>query len=200
MTTVKNAEIFATAAHMAAGNVRKFTGEPYIVHPASVVDTLKHYMNEFEGVPNEIESIYRSWGDKYLTKILAAAWLHDTVEDTGVTIENIELHFGTIIRNWVEDLTKEVHSKDVSRAFRKSRECEKLKTIRIESKLIKIADIFDNTKDLLKIPDKKYALTLANEKKAQLDAVYTSECGLWSDCNKQIEYAIIRLKIAKAGE
>ena len=74
MDIVDRARLFATAAHEAAGNVRKYTFEPYIVHPAEFVEILK-------GVPHTDE-------------MLAAAWLHDVVEDTevksGIMMEFLE--------------------------------------------------------------------------------------------------------------
>lgn len=40
MELTRKAQLFATQAHERAGQTRKFTGEPYIVHPASVVQIL----------------------------------------------------------------------------------------------------------------------------------------------------------------
>ena len=37
MDIVEKARVFATAAHSAVAQLRKYTGEPYIVHPAEVV-------------------------------------------------------------------------------------------------------------------------------------------------------------------
>ena len=37
MNIIEKARVFATAAHYAAGNARKYTGEPYINHPTAVV-------------------------------------------------------------------------------------------------------------------------------------------------------------------
>lgn len=63
----------ATAAHEGIGQVRKYTGEPYINHPAAVAELVS-------SVPHTPE-------------MLAAAWLHDTVEDTPITLLDIELNF-----------------------------------------------------------------------------------------------------------
>lgn len=61
---IADAAAFAAQAH--AGQVRKYTGEPYIRHPEAVA-----------------KLVQASGGD---TAMVAAAWLHDTVEDTAVTV------------------------------------------------------------------------------------------------------------------
>src|SRR5262249_47136116 len=83
---IKNAKVFATAAHEAIGQVRKYTGEPYITHPEAVAG---------------IVSCVR--GHTY--RMIVAAWLHDTVEDTKVRIETIRDIFGDTIAYMVADLT-----------------------------------------------------------------------------------------------
>ena len=69
MTLEAAARVFATTHHAAIGQVRKYTGEPYINHPASVVELVR-------SVP-------------HTEVMLAAAWLHDTVEDTMATLSFI---------------------------------------------------------------------------------------------------------------
>jgi (p)ppGpp synthase/HD superfamily hydrolase len=65
---------FATTAHASINQRRKYTGEPYIVHPIAVAELVR-------SVPHTPEMI-------------AAAYLHDVVEDTPVTIEEIREEFG----------------------------------------------------------------------------------------------------------
>jgi (p)ppGpp synthase/HD superfamily hydrolase len=83
---VTQARIFATAAHAAVGQKRKHTGEDYIVHPTAVAMTL----------PVTI-------GDEYI----AAAFLHDVVEDTFVTHIQIKDMFGEKVCKIVKALTDE---------------------------------------------------------------------------------------------
>ena len=78
MDIVKKAQVFAIAAHAAVQQKRKYTNEPYIVHPAEVASIVA-------GVEGSTEDM------------VAAAWLHDVVEDTGVTITDINLNFGADI-------------------------------------------------------------------------------------------------------
>ena len=74
MTLVEKALQFASEAHGSIGQKRKYTGEDYIVHPIEVMEIVK-------SVPHTQE-------------MLAAALLHDTVEDTPATFEDIEREFG----------------------------------------------------------------------------------------------------------
>jgi RelA/SpoT family (p)ppGpp synthetase len=67
------------------GQVRA-SGEPYICHPVAVADLLR--------------DIGASAG------VIAAGFLHDVVEDTDVTPEEIEQHFGAEVRGLVEGVTK----------------------------------------------------------------------------------------------
>ena len=61
--------MFAIEAH--GDQRRKYTGEPYVVHPIQVADILE----------KEVEAT---------TEMLAAAILHDVVEDTPVTLRDIK--------------------------------------------------------------------------------------------------------------
>ena len=81
MNIVEKARVFATAAHAAVGQLRKYTFEPYIVHPAEVFAIV----STVDGATEEM---------------MAAAWLHDTVEDTGVTIEVSAICLARKLLNW----------------------------------------------------------------------------------------------------
>ncbi len=80
---VRRALEFAYNAH--AGQTRK-SGEPYITHPVAVAEILAELRMDAE--------------------TLAAGLLHDTVEDTAVTFEEIEATFGPSVRRIVEGETK----------------------------------------------------------------------------------------------
>src|SRR3546814_15286338 len=66
---VSKALAYAAAAHGSIDHVRKYTGEPYIHHPIEVMEIVS-------SVPHTED-------------MLAAALLHDTIEDTTVTQEDI---------------------------------------------------------------------------------------------------------------
>ena len=77
MTIAPKARIYATAAHAAIGQVRKYTGERYIQHPCAVVNLVL-------SVPHTEEMI-------------AAAWLHDVVEDTEASLADIGEELGSVV-------------------------------------------------------------------------------------------------------
>ena len=79
------ASAFDFAFQLHEGQFRA-TGEPYIIHPIAVADLLR--------------DIGASAG------VIAAGFLHDVVEDTDVTAEDIEQHFGAEVRALVEGVTK----------------------------------------------------------------------------------------------
>ena len=75
---------FATQAHK--GQFRKYTGEPYITHPLAVMEIVK-------GVPG------------HTPEMLVAAVLHDVVEDTDVSLMEIQEEFGDAVSDLVLHLT-----------------------------------------------------------------------------------------------
>jgi GTP diphosphokinase / guanosine-3',5'-bis(diphosphate) 3'-diphosphatase len=81
--TIERALAYATKAHM--GQFRK-SGEPYITHPVSVVKNLLQMGMDSPSV--------------------VAGLLHDTVEDTGVSLEDITEHFGAEVAALVDGVTK----------------------------------------------------------------------------------------------
>lgn len=91
MNKLCTAIIVALGAH--AGQVRKGDGEmPYIVHPLEVAIVTAKYTSD----ENEI----------------IAALLHDTVEDTDVSIDEIELNFGPEVASLVASMTEKKHITD----------------------------------------------------------------------------------------
>ena len=78
--------IFAVKAH--AGTERRGKGYPYIVHPMEAVEIVSTMTKDQE--------------------LLAAAALHDTVEDTDVTVEQIRKEFGDRVAELVADETVEI--------------------------------------------------------------------------------------------
>lgn len=77
--------------------------------------------------------------------MIQAALLHDTVEDTDTTFEEIESVFGTKIRNIVEEVTDD---KKLSKEMRKHLQIVNAPTSSREAKLVKLADKLYNLRDL----------------------------------------------------
>lgn len=106
---------------------------PYINHPIGVANILA----------NE--------GDVIDLNILMAAILHDTVEDTVCSFEEIEEHFGKDIRSIVQEVTDD---KNLPKMERKKLQILHAKSASPNAKLIKLADKLYNLRDLQKeIPE-----------------------------------------------
>lgn len=111
---------FATTCH--AGQFRRGRDRlPYICHPIAVKTKLEEF-----GITD--------------TNVLAAALLHDTVEDCGVTKRMLALLFGSVVADVVAELT----DPDVSRAERHSHQAKKIPHIQLVSVMIKMADRIHN--------------------------------------------------------
>ena len=158
MTIVEKARIFATAAHEAAGCVRKYTFEPYIVHPAEVVEILKT-------VP-------------HTDAMLAAAWLHDVVEDTAVKLDTITVEFGPEISYLVYELTKKSKPEDGPRWKRKQIDRDWLSFVSPEAKTIKLADLISNTKSIVE-RDPEFAKVYLAEKRELLEILTQGDAVLY---------------------
>jgi len=128
MSVIDKAFAFATAAHAAVGQKRKYDGAPYIVHPQRVADIVRTY----GGSDDQI----------------AAAYLHDVVEDTQVDIDTIRDMFGDTIADLVSDLTDVSCSYDGNRATRKSIDMEHTLCGSVDAQFVKLADIIDNSRDI----------------------------------------------------
>ena len=141
---VEKASLFASAAHAAVGQVRKYTSEPYINHPRAVAELV----DEAGGT----------------AEMVAAAWLHDVVEDTKVTIVDIHDTFGDIVSQYVYWLTDNNETKGLNRAARKDLTRRKLESAPPEVKTIKLADLIDNTQSIV-ARDPDFARVYMVEKK-----------------------------------
>lgn len=129
MEIAEKARLVATNAHAEVNQVRKYSKKPYIVHPKAVVELLSNYTD------NE--------------NIFAAAWLHDTIEDTNLKYENILEEFGSEIATLVLELTELSKEDYPDREERKKLEIERLKGISADAQTVKYADIFDNIIDIV---------------------------------------------------
>jgi len=125
---VTKAYQFAQVAH--EGHLRKYTFEPYITHPVEVAAIVEYYFPGRE-------------------EMVCAAFLHDVVEDTPMTIEIIIKEFGTIIGELVSDLTH-IKLPENNRAENKRLTREKLAAATYEAKCIKLADLIHNIPSIKK--------------------------------------------------
>lgn len=142
---------FAGKAH--GGQKRKYTEELYIEHPKRVAETVR-------SVPHS-------------TEMICAAYLHDVVEDTPVTLGDIKRKFGGTVAGLVEELTDEYVKEKyphLNRRRRKNKEVERHAKMSQEAKTIKLADVIDNTMDIVR-NDKGFARKYVPEMEALTQAL-----------------------------
>lgn len=137
---------FAYKAHI--NQKRKYTGEPYITHPVAVAGILKD-----AGFINE--------------EIIAAALLHDVVEDTPVIIEEIARNFGVQVAKLVDEVTDVSAPEDGNRKARKKLDLEHLAKASSLGQNIKLADLIHNTPSICQ-HDKGFAKKYLQEKEELL--------------------------------
>ncbi|KAK7576610.1 hypothetical protein V9T40_012896 [Parthenolecanium corni] len=99
------------------------------------------YINHPIGVAN----ILTEEGGIYDLDVIKAAVLHDTVEDTDTTFEEIEENFGPKVRSIVAEVTDD---KNLSKMERKKQQIEHAKRSSFEAKLVKLGDKLYNLRDL----------------------------------------------------
>jgi (p)ppGpp synthase/HD superfamily hydrolase len=154
------AMMFAREAHK--NQVRKYTGNPYVDHLAEVAGIVA----TVAGQARESVSI---------EEMLAVAWLHDCVEDQGVTFEEIDARFGNMVAIGVSGLSDiEVGN----RAERKRMSCERLATCSGWIQTIKCADLISNTSSIVK-HDPDFAKVYLREKCDLLSVMTKADRRLW---------------------
>ncbi len=120
---VTKAKEFAYRAH--EGHFRNDKEHsPYIVHPKEVSELVE------KSGGTEVE--------------IAAAWLHDTVEDTPTTIEDIEREFGKEVAEVVAGLTDLPEFETLPLAERKAKQAERVRGESDSVKRVKLADQTSN--------------------------------------------------------
>ena len=145
LEVVQRAFEFANEAHK---NVRRRSGEPYMLHPIAVAQI----------VVDDIGLGYKS---------ISAALLHDVVEDTDYSVDDLPERFGDKIATLVDGLTKiknvldteqKTHSTDLSQ---QSLQAENFKRILLTMNddvrvvLIKLADRLHNCRTIEHMPEHK---------------------------------------------
>ena len=144
---VAKAAEYARVAHESIDQRRKYTNDPYIVHPKSVAGIVATVTDD--------------------PATIAAAWLHDVVEDTPITLEQLAEEFGADIAGLVSDLTNASTNRDGNRQQRKAIDCQHTAQADPRAKTVKLADLIDNLSDL-STADPGFARLYLGEKRLQL--------------------------------
>jgi GTP diphosphokinase / guanosine-3',5'-bis(diphosphate) 3'-diphosphatase len=127
---ILDAALFAAQKH--ANQKRKgASAEPYINHLIEVSQLVSMAVPELD------------------THLVMAAFLHDTIEDTGATAEELMQHFGQDVTDLVLEMTDD---KSLPKAERKRLQIEHAPTRSVRAQVIKIADKISNLRSILTSP------------------------------------------------
>ena len=130
MSLIKKAHALATAMH--AGVVRMGSGEPYVEHVERVAASLAEL-----GFPEHV---------------IAAAYLHDVIEDTGYSEAELAKEFSPEIAALVAEVTNPALTKvPGNRPWRKAKEVEHLAKASYFGASIKLADMLDNSSNVREV-------------------------------------------------
>jgi guanosine-3',5'-bis(diphosphate) 3'-pyrophosphohydrolase len=133
----------AFAAHKHRDQRRKdHEASPYINHPIALADVLVN-----DGGVSDVE-------------VLCAALLHDTVEDTATTPEELVDTFGARVARIVAEVTDD---KALNKADRKRLQVENAARLSPEAKLVKLADKICNLRDVAERPPAGWDLARRRE-------------------------------------
>jgi (p)ppGpp synthase/HD superfamily hydrolase len=167
--------------------IRRYTGDRYIVHPIRVMEVCREYTNDIT--------------------ILTAAILHDVLEDTPTTRDEIMNFLLGLLSpeqaeqsaKFVVDLTDVFIKKNYpawNRRKRKNKEVERMAQISAEAQTIKYADIIDNAPEITeKEPD--FAERYLGECLALLEGMETGNADLRKRALETVNNCLRQLKSAK---
>ncbi|WP_295002358.1 HD domain-containing protein [uncultured Dechloromonas sp.] len=139
---VTRARQYAVEFHERIDQRRKYSGQPYEAHLKAVADIVA-------GVSDDPAT-------------LAAAWLHDVVEDTPATIEDVAHEFGTDIAELVDALTDVSRPSDGNRKERRAIDCAHLASAPPRAQTVKLADLIDNCDDICRA-DPRFGMVFLQE-------------------------------------
>ena len=173
---------FADKAH--GSQTRRYTDDRYIVHPIRVMETCKVYTDEIS--------------------VLAAAILHDVLEDTHVSKESMTAFLQTVMTDeqaaktigLVVELT-DVFVKESfpkwNRRKRKQHELDRLEKTSAEAQTIKYADIMDNAPEVAE-KDPDFGQRFLRECRALLKRMKLGNAELHQKAVESVEKSFASLK------
>jgi (p)ppGpp synthase/HD superfamily hydrolase len=147
---------FAACAHRL--QKRKYTGEPYVNHCASVARIVAEYSAD--------------------AAVIAAATLHDVLEDTEVTQAELKDIFGERVTQLVTEVTDVSRPADGNRETRKRLDREHLARSSPDGATIKLADLIDNSTSIV-AHDKGFARNYLREKELLIEVLRHGHPVLW---------------------
>lgn len=123
----KKAQEYSKKAHK--GQYRKFAEEEYSEHPRRVAEIVRRFKSS-----------------KKIDNLVSAAFLHDTIEDTNTTIDDLKTMFGGLVGDLVQELTS--NKEEIKTSSKRDYLLGKMKDMSSWALVIKLADRLDNVSDL----------------------------------------------------
>jgi guanosine-3',5'-bis(diphosphate) 3'-pyrophosphohydrolase len=176
MMLVERADAFAAAAHASVGQTRKYSGEPYIVHP------------------RQVRKLLLSLSSQPVTEAQqAAALLHDTREDCGISDAQIRSEFGDEVADLVDWLTDISCPEDGNRRARKLKDLAHTAVAPVAAKNIKICDCISNAPSIT-AHDPGFARKWLAEKAAILEVCSDADPALLREAHRVLTTCVNQLK------
>lgn len=163
---------------------RKYTPDRYMVHPIRVMNNCRNYTDD--------------------VAVLAAALLHDVLEDTPVTEREIKdflsqllpqdktAHAVRLIVDLTDVYTKEAYPK-LNRRARKDKENQRMAEIHPDAQTIKYADIIDNCDEIV-VYDPSFAHVFLHECRANLQKMDQGNPMLYQKATETVNNALANLR------
>ena len=171
---VERARIFAIAAYEAVGQIRNGIGKPAGV--AAIVESVPH-----------------------TPEMVAAAWLHDVVEDTGVSLATIKREFGPIVGRLIEELTDVYKPGDSNQTVRKKINLAHTAKASPAGQTIKLADIIHSCQ-ATNLSEPGFAKVWLAEKARQLAVLTKGDSSLRAVAEPRLLHLVRRLAIASEDD
>lgn len=188
MEMLINALKIATEAH--TGQARKYNGRPYIEHPIRVAgEVATRLASSVSGVSKWL----------IIEEMIAAAYLHDVLEDTSVTAEDMVKHgIPVSVTALVKELTNPSKGMlHLSRSVRKGIDRDHLAKVSDQAKFIKLCDRLDNIRDIV-VADPQFGKKYSQETLLLLDSISVGES--FAQACEQLKAEIIKHLLLSASE
>lgn len=151
-----------------AGQDRKYSEVPYIVHPLRVMSLVRSVTDDED--------------------MLVAAVFHDVIEDTRIEKDTIQCYYGDRVADLVDWLSDVSKPEDGNRATRKAIDLEHTANAPPEAQTIKLADLIDNTRSIT-CADPDFARVYMKEKERLLEVLHKGDKALYAEAkNLLVEY------------
>ena len=147
---------YAKEAH--GDQKRKYTDEPYIIHPVAVAKIVASVTEDCE--------------------MICAALLHDVVEDTDRTLKDIKDNFGYTIAKLVEELTDISKPEDGNRRTRKTIDRDHIADASVRGKTVKLANLIHNSESIQQY-DTDFSVVYFREVGLLLGVLSDGDVSLW---------------------